>query len=364
MADTVVGFAADGIEAALDTRFGMLAALRVTWQGQTAAPLHRAPWLDDAEPLPPGAAPHLAGLSGDFFCAPFGDASADGAPAHGWPANSAWDHLETLREGGETLARFRLRRSAMGAVLVKELRLVDGHPFLYQRHVFTGGQGTFAAANHAMVSLPHGGRLSFSPKRWWETPATALETNPTRGRSLLRYPARSDDPRHFPLQDGGEADLSRYPFGNAHEDFAAGIESEGSPLGWTAVAREGESDFFLSLRNPRRLPMTKLWFSNGGRDYAPWNGRHRGVLGVEEGLNRALLGWSANQTPHPLDAASVPTGLTLDPGGTVEMRHIIGALPWAGGAAGVEREASTLVVRDEGGGETRVPCDLGFLELS
>ncbi len=43
-----------------------------------------------------------------------------------------------------------------------------------------------------------------------------------------------------------------------------------------------------------------------------------------------MLGDSAGRTPHPLDAAGVPTGLTLDPSGTVEVRHIIGQVPWSG----------------------------------
>ena len=169
--------------------------------------LHKAPWL--GEKMPDDAAPHLGGLAGDFFCAPFGDASADSAPGHGWPANTTWTHLGTERKGDETVARFRLDRKAMGADLVKELRLVDGHPFLYQRHIFTGGHAEgMAVANHAMVSLPNGGQLSFSPKRWWETPQMPLETDPARGRSLLACPTKATDPQHFPLAAGGEADIT------------------------------------------------------------------------------------------------------------------------------------------------------------
>ena len=49
--------------------------------------------------------------------------------------------------------------------LVKELRLVDHHPFLYQRHVFTGGRGEgISIANHAMLRLPHGGADEFFAK--------------------------------------------------------------------------------------------------------------------------------------------------------------------------------------------------------
>ena len=44
---------------------------------------------------------------------------------------------------------------------------------------------------------------------------------------------------------------------------------------WSAVARPGGGDMALMLKNPAKLPVTMLWYSNGGRSYAPWNGRHR-----------------------------------------------------------------------------------------
>ena len=144
---------AKGVRARIDLLFGMISELVVERDGRKVSMLHKAPWL--GEKMPEDAAPHLGGLAGDFFCAPFGDASADNAPGHGWPANRPGSHLGTERKGSETVARFRLDRKAMGADLVKELRLVDGHPFLYQRHIFTGGHAEgMSVANHAMVSLP------------------------------------------------------------------------------------------------------------------------------------------------------------------------------------------------------------------
>ena len=354
---------AEGVRVRVDLLFGMISELIVERGGRKISMLHKAPWI--GEQMPEDAAPHLGGLAGDFFCAPFGDASADNAPGHGWPANSLWVHLGTERKSAETVARFRLDCKTMGADLVKELRLVDGHPFLYQRHVFTGGHAEgMSVANHAMVSLPNGGQLSFSPKRWGQTPQSPLEPDPARGRSLRAGPATVTDPQHFPLAAGGEADITRYPFASRHEDFVAGVEAQGSTLGWTTVARGKEDDLFISLRNPAQLPMTMLWFSNGGRDYAPWNGRHVGCLGVEEGLNRAMLGDSMSRIPYPLDVAGVRTGLTLEPGGTVEVRHVIGQAPWDGDGkvASVTPVDGGIEVRAASGAHT-IPCDLAFLQI-
>lgn len=364
MGEAMVEIEAKGIEVRFDPVFGMIAELSVKRDGRVISMLHKAPWHGDK--MPDDAAPHLGRLAGDFFCAPFGDASADGAPGHGWPANSSWSTIEMTREGAETIARFKLDRPAMGATLIKELRLVDDHPFLYQRHVFTGGRGeSISVANHAMLNLSHGARLSFSPKRWWETPETGLETDPERGRGLLAYPATATDFHSFPRADGGMADLGRYPVGERHEDFAVGIEAPDRTFGWTAVARNQDADLYLSLRNATRLPMTMLWFSNGGRDYAPWNGRHVNVLGVEEGLNRSLLGHSARQAVHPLDAAGVPTGLMLAENGVADVRHIIGSLPWEGDGdiERIEVAEGGLSIHPARGVAKSVPCDLSFLEL-
>ena len=148
----------------------------------------------------------------------------------------------------------------MGARVLKELTLRDSHPFLYQRHIFEGGTGAVPVANHAMVRLPTGARISYSPKRWAETPTAPLEGDPSRGRSILAYPARSTDLTSVPRADGGTVDLTAYPIDQGHEDFAMLLEADGSPLGWSAVVRSGEGDMALMLKNPARLPITMLWY--------------------------------------------------------------------------------------------------------
>lgn len=346
--------AARGIQFDFLPRGGVLDALSVTDAGLTIAPLHRAPWTEGE--VPPDAPPHQRWLAGDFLAAPMG-ASDQGL--HGLPANGDW---QVLASAPATL-RAVLGAEVRGATLVKELSVEADHPFVYQRHLFIGGAGALPLANHAMVSVPNGAKLSFSRKRWWETLAEPLET--VRGRSCLAYPRRSEDAAEFPGADGGVVNLHRYPWGEAHEDFVAGIEDPASALGWTAVVRPREGDLYLSLRNPAHLPMTMLWHSNGGRDYAPWNGRHRGCLGVEEGAALPMLGLSSQEVPDPLTAAGQPGLVTLDPQGTVEVRHIIGAIAWPEGqmVAGVMLEGDVLTVTGDWGAERKVPIRGGWLGL-
>ena len=345
---------ARGIHLRFDARTGLLEQFQVMDGGAKITPLHRAPWVGTNEVMPPDAAPHMATLGGDFLCAPFA-ASENGSPLHGWPSNSPW---KVFAGNGGTL-RAVLEKPVFGAMLLKELSLRDDHPFVYERHVFVGGKGRLPVANHANVSLKTGGLIRTSPKRVWETPEDPQESDPARGRSCLRYPAQARDPRKFPGRDG-PVDLTSYPWNPRHEDFVVGIEEAGHELGWTAVTRPGEGDLFLSLRNAGELPMTMLWHSNGGRDYAPWSGRHFGCLGIEEGAAEHMLGTS-NET----DLAG-PGSLTLDVNETVEVRHVIGAVRWPAKCpvADIRIAGESLDILGDNGEVRRVRFCPAFLRMA
>lgn len=313
---------AKGISVSVDLAVGHLADLSVETEGRTLRPLHRAPWLDEPrESLPPGLPEGVVRLSGDFLCAPFSAANVEPAPLHGWTANSAWDVAESGAIDGGWRARFRLQRKVMGATVEKILTLRDGHPFLYQEHAFSGGTGAISAAHHAMTVMKEGGRLAFSPKRLAATPE-ALEPDPARGRYLLAYPARTIELDAFPAADGGTVDLGDYRMDRRHEDFVTLVEADNAGPGWTAVARRAERDLVLVLKHPADLPVTMLWISNGGRDYAPWSGRHRGVLGIEDG--RTAIGHAASLGDNWLKREGVATAFDLAEGRRVAFRQAIG----------------------------------------
>lgn len=309
-----------GIEVALDLDVGHLSAFKVTRHGQQISPFHKAPWgeekMDDSVP------PHLRKLSIDFFCAPLGASDMDDAPAHGWPANSSWDlsGVERLSDGSR--ATFTLSRTVMSATLTKTLTVRAGHPFLYQAHRFTGGTGSLPVAYHTMIDLPNGGLMSVSPKLRAQTPHDAPESDPARGRSMLAYPAVSGSLSRFPSLGRGVSDLLRYPLDDNHVDLVMLHEQPSNQLGWVVVARPAERDMALVLKSPAMLPSTVLWYSNGGRAYEPWNGRHRGVLGLEEARTFFGNGHRASIAPNILSDSGIPTSLNLE--GTQDVRSIIG----------------------------------------
>ncbi len=354
-----------GSEFVLDLAAGHIRRLALSDAGRILAPFHVAPWVDDpAIANDPSLPANLRHLAGDFFCAPFAASDVEDAPPHGWPANSPWDVVESDADHDSATALYRLQKTVLGASVEKRLTLRRDHPFLYETHTFVGGEGAVPVANHAMAALPTGGRLAFSPKLRIETPATALEPDPARGRSLLAYPTTTADPTRVALRDGGFADITRYPFADRHEDFAMLIEAPGHALGWCAVSRPATRDAMLSLKNPRDFPVTFLWWSNGGRDYSPWNGRHTGVLGIEEGRSFSLGGHRASTAPNPLSEAGIPTALSLIPNDRAAVRNVIGAiaLPDSGAVVTVVTdEGGSLLVRFEDGTERAVPFDSDFL---
>ena len=345
--------AVDGIALSFETESGIIDRLTIGAASaggtQPLRPLHRAPWVESGETLPDFVAPIEARLAGDFFCAPFGPASAEVA-IHGWAANGSWEPAGTDVAGdGALTASFHLRQAIQGARLVKEITLCPGHPIVYQRHALSGGNVLLPVAHHAMLHVPGGAALSFSAKLHGATPGQGLETDPARGRSILSYPQRFDALSSVKRADGTTVDASVYPFAESHEDLIILTEKPGARLGWSAAVAVKEGFVFFAVKDAAALPQTVLWMSNGGRDYPPWNGRHRAVIGIEE----ASIG-------DPLsDAASgAQGGIRLEPDRTTSIAYAFGAIAvpscWTG-IVDIAVKGDRLVLTDASGATRDLP---------
>lgn len=356
------------VAVSIDASVGHIAELKIRDGDRILTPLHRAHWVDDPDAeFPEATAPNVKRLSGDFFCAPFGRNDIEEAPSHGWPANSAWNHVETVKRDDSASMVFQLCRRVMGACVEKRITLVAGHPFIYQQHSFSGGAGAVSAAHHVMVHMAGGGELAYSPKQSARSPAEPLETDPNRGRSILAYPASTEDLTAFPLADGGTADLTLYPIGAKHEDFLALTEEQGgddaAPLGWTVVSRKAERDHVIVLKRSDVLPLTLLWMSNGGRDYPPWSGRHKGVLGIED-ARASPLGHAESCRENEFTRSGIPTAFALAEARKIVIRQIVGACSAEAGegrVVDVAADGDELVLHFGNGRMRRLNYDSAFL---
>ncbi len=341
-------------EVGVDPAVGNLPMLTFQWQGKTLAPLHRAPWVDDPA-FPEDMPPVDRTLSGDFVCAPFGKSDVEPSPPHGWSANSSW----SLDRNDESGLHFTLDRQIMGAKLSKYVRPAADAPLLYQVHEISGGTGGLTFAHHPMMRVVGGARLFTSPKRLAVTPDVPI----VEGRHALAGGLAVDDYTKIPATQGGTIDVSTLPISDGDEDFVALVEAEDSALGWTAVIREAFDDIVFILKDPRVLPLTMLWHSNGGREDAPWSGRHCGVLGIEDGIAAGAAGHRAALGDTVFSKACVPTVLNLSDGVTHRIAHVIGAIPRPDGWSAIESitlEDGRLVLREADGKTIDMPFNVSF----
>jgi hypothetical protein len=352
---TVAGTSAGTV--AFDATLGIARHLLFSDGERRLTPLHTAPWVGalGAEALP-DLPPVERGLAGDFFCAAFGVNDVEPAPPHGWSANSRWQVTET----GPGKIAARLERRVMGAVIEKTLTLSDEAPLLVQEHKIIGGDGALTVAHHPMVHLKAGGRLCVSNKSAALSSDVPLEA----GRNRLQCPARVTDLCAFPGADGTPVDLTDLPIGTAHEDFVTLVEASDSPMGWTAILRHAEDDIVFFLKDPSVLPVTMLWHSNGGRDYAPWDGCHTGVVGVEDGCAAGAAGHAAALGPNPVSSQGVPTALPLEANRTHRIVHVIGAIArpkdWTR-VTDIRATSDSLVLSGDAGPARSLPFENPFL---
>ena len=357
---------AEGISVTLDLEIGHLRDLRVTSGATVVAPLHLAPWAGDPDlEVEADTAPNLTALGGDFLCAPFGANDVEPAPTHGWPANARWSLVSQDRhpEGG-TISSFALERPVFGARVTKELILRDGHPFLYQRHLFEGGHGR----HHRGPSRQHphaGGR------------APQLLSEGLCGHPL--DPPR-DGPGPRPLRPllPRSRDRPRRPAaGLGRHRRPPLLPPRRAPRGLPHAGRGGRERARLDRRSPQRCPrrppgpqgprraaghapLVLQWRAR----LSPWSGRHTAVLGVEDARCWSLYGHAASIADNPLARSGVPTSFALAPGFTLELRHVIGAMPapaaWTS-VASVAPGGEGLRVEGEGGAAVVLRYDASFL---
>ncbi|MEP7242950.1 MAG: hypothetical protein ABI885_04615 [Gammaproteobacteria bacterium] len=335
------------------------------------SPYAVAPWAEEA--LPPDLPPMLRTLRGDWFCSAFGGNEqpyrGHHLPPHGETANRVWHCLGRGSEDAGCWLKLGVDLPLQGGRCEATTALLEGHSIIYQRHDLSALTGPINPGHHATLAFPDragAGRLSFSRFVHARTFFEPTERAENRGYSWLKADAAITDLHAVPCIDGTSTDLSSYPARRGFEDIAIVCADASLPLAWSAVTFPEEGFAWFSLRNPKLLASTLLWFSNGGRHSPPWNGRHVNVLGVEDLTAFFHVGLAASCEPNALSARGIRTCLEPDATGRLCIPYIQGVIRIPAGfdrVGAVEpgQNGETIRFTSESGLEVETACEVEFL---
>lgn len=334
------------------------------------APYRIAPWWNESlSPDMPGV---LRVLRGDFFCMPFGGNSrpwkGETHPPHGETAERRWELLSRRKaKTGAALAMRMKTRVRVGEVK-KRLLLVAGETAIYSSHIISGMKGPMCLGHHPTLGFadrPGSARVAVSPFRFGQVYPAPFEDPARQGYSILRPGAEFSELSRVERLDGRIADLSRYPDRRGYEDLVLLAAEPDLFPAWNAVTYSDEGVVWFSLRDPRVLASTILWHDNGGRYYAPWNGRSLNTLGIEDVTAYFHEGLAASAAPNALTRRGIATTLRLRPHCPTVVRHIQGAVRVPRGFGQVREihplDEQTLQIRDERGRGVRATVRWTFL---
>jgi hypothetical protein len=179
-----------------------------------------------------------------------------------------------------------------------------------------------------MLKVPDGmcGRVSVERFAFGKVFPGRLEDPAHGGYSILEPGARFTSLSRVRQADGGWADLSVYPAREGYEDIVLLACDRSRPVSWTALCVPDAGYVWYALKDPNTFPSTLFWISNGGRHYAPWNGRHRRVIGLEEVVANFHLGLAESARPNLLSRTGVPTYFELKKGQPKVINYVMGVV--------------------------------------
>jgi hypothetical protein len=362
-------FASDRVEAAVTRQGGHLGPVRFHLPRGVVQPYSVAPWAEEkaAAKLPP----LLQSLRGDFFCAPFGGSESayrgERHPAHGESANAPWKLEFIAKNQDETELHLSVQIKVRPGRVDKTLRLRRGETAVYCRHVISGMAGRMNLGHHATLKFPDApgsGLIDTSPISFAQVLPVAFEQPAKGGYTSLKSGALFTRLDQVPALDGTMADLGRYPARRGFEDLVMVVHEAAPDFAWTAVTFPAEGYVWFALKDPRVLRSTVMWISNGGRHYAPWNGRHVSVMGLEDVTSYFHLGLAESAWPNPVSKRGIATHLTLKSSQPLTVNYIMGVAPiparW-GRVKSITSGSSGVALHSDRGRAVLAPLDVGFL---
>jgi len=362
-------FGTPQVDAALTCMGGHLGPVRFRLGNRWISPFDLAPWAE--EKLGRDIPPLLHSMRGDFFCMPFGANDApwrgENHPPHGETTNSIWKH----EWSGAHRHHFSLQTKVRRGRVDKIIEFVPGQAAVYQRHIISGMTGPMPLGHHAILRIEAkgGARISTSKFKFGQVMPTPFEDPAKGGYSALKVGANFSSLDRVPRADGGTADLSTYPAREGFEDLVLMASDDKLPWAWTAATVPSERYVWFALKDPRVLRSSVFWISNGGRHYAPWNGRHRHAIGLEEVTANFAYGLAASATRNALNKRGVQTTLPLSAKKPTVVNYIMAVAEIPAGFDVVKkitptRDGTGVTLTAKSGKKVSTPLNVPFLFLT
>lgn len=354
------------VKAAVTRQAGHLGPVSFRIGGKWISPFDLAPWAE--EKIARGEPPVAQVMRGDFFCMPFGGNQTpykkENHPPHGETANNRWK-LESNTDGQlHTSLQTKVRKGRVD----KFIQLIPGHSAVYSRHILSGMTGPMSFGHHAILHLREqkSGRVSLSHFGFGQVYPLPFENPEKGGYSILKPGAKFKKLQRVPRVDGKWADLSVYPDREGYEDLVLFASDARLPFAWTALTVPDAGYVWFALKDPKILASTVFWMSNGGRHYAPWSGRHRGALGLEEVTSYFHEGLAESTRTNSLNRAGIPTCVNLNPKSPLTVNYImaVSAIPRDFDIVKnieARTDGKSVVLTSASGKSVSTPIDLSFL---
>lgn len=317
----------DAVEVYMTQRGGHTGPATFFRAKEKFAPYSVAPWYNEKAAK---SGDRLLGvLRGDFFCMPFG-------AGHGEPASGDWK-LTELGEtepdcecgcgGGCTYMTAEMKLKKPKGKIEKLVALRKGEQAIYVCHDISGVSGAYCYGHHAMLKWEKqgAGLISVSKFKYGQVCPTMFEDPEAGGYQSLKPGTTFTSLNKVPRLDGGVADLTVYPARLGFEDLVMVCADTKVPFAWSAAVYPDQRMVWFALKDPNKLASTVLWHSNGGRHYAPWSGRHVGVLGIEEVTAYFAFGNDQSIKANPVSKKGIPTYRNFKADDTFSIPYIMAA---------------------------------------
>ena len=360
----------DTVQAWLTVQGGHLTA-EFKGKGEALAPFYTSPWW--REPYMEDADWIIRVLRGDFFCLPFGSnvepVGGRKYLLHGRTANDCWEPVRVEEKKGETTLVVRMDLDEPGSEVEKTIRVVDGEPVIYQRHVVRGLTLKSPVAHHPTLQCPEApgsAIIDLSPPLAGFTLPVPVDIPENKGYGLLVPNVPITDRTKVPTVYGGYADVSRYPLRRGHEDGVIFVSDPARDFAFTSVTIPEKGLLYFQLKDPRVFSETIFWMSDGGRYSAPFSGRVTGVLGAEEITGYFWMGIKPSIEPNHLLQKGYRTYVDFRRDEPHDLRLIIGTIPVSKDFAGVtdilRKDAGTATIVGRKGERIDVACRVDALK--